>query len=175
MSRQLIDADKAVDLITMVLPVQSGSLLLPNVSVAEIIHVAGIEAIDGAPAWFRGLLSWRGYAIPLISYEMLNDESHGEAGSELHAAVVNGSADTATVPFYALLTQSTPRMMRITPREIVEAEAGKKRKGKKKAVGVELMQVTACGEPAAIPDLRAIEAVLGKLVDKMGLKVAASA
>ena len=164
MSRQLLDTSKTVDLITMLLPIQGRHLLLPNVSVAEIIHVAEPVAPEGAPEWLLGMVTWRGYAIPCISFELCNGTSFVSNGSGDHAAVLNGSVDTATVPFYAIATRSTPRMMRITSGEIVNEDGA--------APGpAASMDVSVCGEPATIPDLQYIEGELARLMEKLGCKI----
>lgn len=166
MSRQLIDASNAVDLITMLLPVKGKSLLLPNVSVAEIIHVADIKPVDDVPTWFKGIVSWRGYAIPVISFEAINDDPFVASAADLHAAVINGSVDSNRLPFYAVVTQTTPRMMRITPAEIVENTSGGR------GGPAELMAVSACGEQAAIPNLDFIEGELIRIVKEAGCDIA---
>ena len=165
MNRQLIDAANAVDLITMLLPVKGKSLLLPNVSVAEIIHISEISPLDDVPTWFKGIISWRGCGIPVISFEAINDDPFVGAVSHHHAAVINGSVDSATVPFYAIATQTTPRMMRITPQEIVSNSSGIQGPA-------ELMAVSACGEQAVIPNLDFIECELLRVVEEVGCHIA---
>lgn len=164
MKRQLIDASKAVDLITMILPIQDRTLLVPNVCVAEIIHVADVTEVKGTPKWFSGLINWRGYGIPLISFESINSRSGSVPVSLIHAAVINGTLDTSTVPFYAIISQGAPRMMRITPGEIVNSDTGKKG-------SAELMIAKTCGEQASIPDFQAIEGKLVRAVKKAGCQM----
>ena len=166
MSRQLLDASNTVELITMLLPVKGKSLLLPNVTVAEIIHVADVKPLDDVPTWFKGMISWRGYAIPVISYEAINDDPFVASAEDLHAAVINGSVDNMSVPFYAVVTQTTPRMMRITAQEVVKNTSGGR------GGPAELMAVSACGEQAAIPNLDFIEGELIRIVKEAGCDIA---
>jgi chemosensory pili system protein ChpC len=167
MNRQLIDAANAVDLITMLLPVKGKSLLLPNVSVAEIIHIAGLSPLDDVPTWFKGILSWRGYGIPVISFEAINEDPFAGVAADHRAAVINGSMDSARLPFYAIATQTAPRMMRITPQEIVKNTSSSKGPA-------ELMVVSACGEQAAIPNLDFIESELLRVVLEAGCEIASA-
>lgn len=164
MSRQLIDTSKAVDLITMLLPIQDKSLILPNVSVAEIINVEEVTPVKGSPKWFCGLLNWRGYGIPLISFEAINSRGGAVPERAIHAAIINGTSETGTVPFYGIITQGTPRQMRITPAEIAKSAV-------KKLGSAELMVTSSGGEQASIPDLGAIEGKLAKAVKKAGCAV----
>jgi chemosensory pili system protein ChpC len=164
MSRQLLDISETVDLITMLLPVNGKSLLLPNVSVAEIIQVLEMDELEDVPTWFKGMVGWRGYAIPLLSFEAINDEPFA-ADSNKHAAVLNGAVDGAVLPFYAIATQSTPRMMRISSREVVEnSEAS--------AGPAELAAVNVCGETASIPNLDLIETEVIAVLKQLGFGIA---
>lgn len=165
MSRQLMDVSKTADLITMLLPVGSKSLLLPNVAVAEIIQLGELAVTADMPIGYIGSCSWRGTRIPVISFDAINqDETHdGETG--FHAAVINGSCEAKELPFYAIVTNSTPRMMRISNKEIIENADG--------AVGpAELMMVDACGEAATIPNLDYIESRLADIVSGLNAKIA---
>lgn len=164
MSRQLIDTSKVVDLITMMLPIQDKSLILPNVSVAEIISVEEVTPVKGSPKWFCGLINWRGYGIPLIAFEAINARTGAVPDRAIHAAIINGTSHTDTVPFYGIITQGTPRQIRVTPAEIARAEV-------KKLGSAEMMVASTGGEQASIPDLSSIEAKLAKAVKKAGCEV----
>ncbi len=102
------------DLATLMIPVSNNDyLLLPGVTVAEVIHYEDPQPVKGkSPDWFLGMLEWRTKQIPLVTYESLNGKSF-ERGANIHIAVLNGSEDPDTMPFYAIVTQATPRLLRL--------------------------------------------------------------
>lgn len=164
MSRQLIDINKTVELITMLLPVGGKNLLLPNVTVAEIIQLGDLVEPADMPNWFKGSCSWRGTRIPIIAFGAINQDELLDGDHGFHAAVINGSFDATNLPFYAIVTESTPRMMRISNKEIVE--------NSDIAAGpAELMTVDACGEAATIPNLDYIEELLVGIVSQLDQKM----
>ena len=150
MNRQMIDASAVADLVTLLLPVRGRNLLVPNVSVAEIMRVPELEAQDNAPGWLYGLITWRGLRIPLISFEALNDDPFAASSVDMRAAVLNGLSDGEKLPFYGIMTQGSPRMLRLAPNEIVAVEGASRGPA-------ESMVVNAAGEELVIPDLAWLE------------------
>lgn len=140
------------ELSTFLIPVTHKYLLLPNVSIAEIIVHRLPQPMDNVPTWFMGHLDWRTRQIPLVSFEGLNDEPFQASSGQRNCniAVLNGIGTSEQLPFLALLTQSAPRMMRVSAEELAvdnQAELGP----------AELMVVSANGELASIPNLEFIE------------------
>lgn len=144
--------DLPAELVTFLMPVTKRYLLLPNVTVAEIIHHRTPTQPDDMPTWFLGDLEWRGQKVPMVSFEALNEEPFQADGRRQNIAVLNGITQPEKLPFIAVLTQGAPRLMRLTPDEITGDEASQDRKGP-----AELMVVSANGETASIPDLNFIE------------------
>lgn len=141
------------ELSTFLIPVTRKYLLLPNVSVAEIISHRLPQPMDDVPTWFLGNLDWRTRQIPLVSFEGLNDEPFQSSSGHRSIAVLNGIGTSVKLPFLAILTQSAPRMMRVSAEELAvdnQAELGP----------AELMVVSANGELASIPNLEYIESTI---------------
>lgn len=150
--KQALQVDELpAELVTFLMPVTKRYLLLPNVTVAEIIHHRAPKQPDDMPTWFLGHLEWRGQQVPMVSFEALNEEPFQADGRRQNIAVLNGISNPEKLPFLAVLTQGAPRLMRITPDEIA-AGSSQDRKGP-----AELMVVSANGETASIPDLNFIE------------------
>lgn len=151
------------ELVTFLIPVTGKYLLLPNVTIAEIIHYRAPTPPDDAPTWFFGLLDWRGQKVPMVSFEALNEEPFQADERRRNIAVMNGG-DTNTIPFFAILTQGAPRLMRITADEIGTMGATDKQGP------AELMRVSANGEPASIPNLNYIETAVLDLLKDLSVK-----
>lgn len=139
-----------LEISTFLIPVTRKYLLLPNVSVAEIISHRLPQPVDDVPTWFLGYLDWRTRRIPLVSFEGLNDEPFQSTSGHRSIAVLNGIGTSENLPFLAVLSHSAPRMMRVSAEELAvdsQAELGP----------AELMVVSANGELASIPNLEFIE------------------
>ena len=140
---------------SLYLPIIGGSLVLPNVSVAEIVDYQTPEAISDTPEWFLGNIKWRGVTLPVISYERLNDTPLPDDLSNTRIAVINTiGKDHETLPFFAIVTQGIPRQTKIDQENIKEVEEGA-------SLGpVDLMKVVIMGDEAIIPNVEYIEKMI---------------
>ena len=157
MTEALLDAASIGEIVAMLLPAKGRNILVPNVSVAEIVRLEGMRQVKQAPGWLRGLATWRGQLIPVVSFEAINDDPFVAKDSDLKAAVLNSAAASDQLPFYALASLGTPRMMRVVADEIVQCQGA--------AIGpAELMVANAGGEEVSIPNLAWIEQELLRIV-----------
>ncbi len=145
------------DIRGVVMTVANGRLLLPNATVAEVITYAEPEPIPGAPAWILGRLRWRGWRLPLISFARLAGlaNTEGELGAKV--AVLKGLGGVPKVPFTCLLTQGFPRLTTVSPDLLLDSEDGELRPGV-------LRNVLLRDDPAMIPDLAGIEAMVAEVL-----------
>lgn len=137
----------------VMIPVSRRQLLLPNVSIAEVVDYASTDAEAGAPDWLAGRLDWRGLMLPVISYDVANGGSLSVPGENRGRIVVlNTISDTGKkLQFMALITQGIPSQIRIAKEQIkkLEGENGP----------ADLMQVDVDGEAAWIPNLDYLESL----------------
>ena len=149
---QRIDAKKTQEIASLLVPLHNRLLLLPNVSVAEIVPATPVFPVDGAPTWYLGSCIWREQKVPLVSFEALLGEERVEIDKATRFAVLNTTGLSEDLGFIALSTQGIPRLARVNEEEITTRAIDKK--------PFELMHVSWAGEDAVIPDVSAIEQVL---------------
>lgn len=141
----------------LMLPSSSKNLILPNVNIAEFVSIGMAEPVAEAPAWFIGMVSWRGQRVPLISFERLNGDSDAPAQSG-QVAILNGISGREELPFFAIMCSGIPRQSRIVEEDLtvdtVAAASGH----------IELSRVLLAGEPGIIPDLEVIEAQICRVL-----------
>lgn len=135
---------------SLLIPLHGQSMLLPNVTVAEIVPVSQVQQVQDAPSWYLGNCLWRELTVPLLSLEALNGEQMPGINTRSRFAVLNTTGVHEHLPFIALLTQGLPRLARVSEDEISEREDT--RRG-----DYDLMQVSWAGEQAVIPNINAIE------------------
>ena len=139
---------------TLIIPLQGRNLLLPNVAVAEVIAYLRPRAIDAAPDWLLGAISWRGLNIPLISYDRLQGIGDEGALGQARIAVINSVKPDGALQFYALVTTGIPQLKRVNADGIQEVSAD---------AGDGLLSQVQLGDiQAVIPDLGALESVVAE-------------
>lgn len=134
---------------SLLVPMVARPMLVPNVTVAEIVDWEAPVRRDNDPDWMLGMFSWRGVDIPLVSLELMNDPDEDEGFSGSRIAVLNG-VGTSKQGFYAVCVQGIPRLVRVYPAEIGGEEKVND------APAFEMM-VTVNGEKAMIPNLDYVE------------------
>lgn len=137
----------------VMIPMNGRQLLLPNVSIAEVVDHNGTEAPANSPEWLAGQLDWRGLNLPVISYDAANGgEVPKTPNSRGRIVVLNTIGEQhERIPFIALVTQGIPSQARLADEQIkkVEGDTG----------SADLMQVEVDGETAFIPDLGFLESL----------------
>jgi len=142
----LLEETLPAELVTFLVPTTDKLLLLPNVTIAEILRCQPVAQPDDMPNWYLGLLEWRGRQLPLVSFEALNEEAFQSDQQRQNIAVLNGVSKPQSLPFWALHTQGPPRLLRIAADEIAENNQEAVKTGP-----AERMQVATNGELASIP------------------------
>ncbi|RBP32469.1 chemosensory pili system protein ChpC [Marinobacter pelagius] len=137
----------------VMIPMTGRQLLLPNVSIAEVVDYASEEPGSNTPDWLVGYLDWRGLDLPVISYDAANGGSLMVPGDNRGRIVVLNTIGEhhSEVPFMALVTQGIPSQARLTEAEVnrLEGDIG----------AADLMKVEVEGEEAWIPNLEYLESL----------------
>lgn len=145
--------DNTDTLSCVMIPMNERQLLLPNVSIAEVVDFANTENSADGPEWLAGTLEWRGLYLPVISYDAANGgEITASGGNRGRIVILNTIGDHHDqVPFMALVTQGIPSQSRLTEDQVkqIEGDTG----------SADLMRVDVDGETAFIPDLSFLESL----------------
>lgn len=149
MSSEVLIQEEMTEVAALLIPLHEKQLVLPNVTVAEIIPYREALKSSDDVNWFLGQLEWRNTSIPVLSYEALNGGSLPPLeGTRL--AVINGAGEKGDLPFYAILIQGIPKLIHIQESDVVAVEA-------MHAGPYDEMAVNLFGEQAMIPNLEMIE------------------
>lgn len=149
MSSEVVIQDDVSEVDSLLIPLHEKQLVLPNVTVAEIIPYRAPSVISDHAGWLLGQLEWRNINIPVLSYEMLNGGGAPPV-DDVRLAVINGTGGNRNLPFYAILIQGIPKLIHIKEDDIVIVEA--MYSGPYDQVAVSLF-----GELVMIPNLEMIE------------------
>lgn len=146
---EALPVDTPQEVSSLLLPLADGQLLVPVDTLSEVIALQTPVAAYDAPDWYLGELNWREQRLPLLSFEMMRGQPLPAMHSSCRIAVLSSGNPGGRLPFFALVLQGTPRLVRVTPDEL----AGRERD----CDHGELMHVSLSGEEAVIPDLGALE------------------
>ena len=140
---------------SLYLPVTHAQLILPNVSVAEVVSYQVPVHDNEKPDYFLGLISWRGINIHLISYERANGLEAGKIVANARIAVINTIGEhKSELPFFAIVTQGIPRLVKVSS-DITSEENQSCGKADSSIIKLD-------GEVAIIPDISYLESLAYK-------------
>ena len=154
---QLKKTDQPNQIDCLLVPLKEKNLLMPNVSVAEIVPFSHLLTTASNANWILGRIDWRGVAVPVVCYEMLNRQTPPAPNPSARFAIVNGVGAHPQMPFYAILVQGIPRLMHVLEEQIQEVDA-------MNMGDFDLTAVTIDREPAIIPNLDMVEQELIKFI-----------
>jgi chemotaxis signal transduction protein len=137
----------------LLIPVQGGSLALPDSIIVQILTGSDIVSLDNAPGWLLGTTVWQKRVIPVLSFELAS--SHQYSPMENPRLLVMKSLDNIEkMPFYAFTIAGIPSPVRFSNENMTAVENASA------ASPVILNQVLVDGEPAIIPNADALEEML---------------
>jgi chemosensory pili system protein ChpC len=156
-----MSAQQQPDIRGVMITVSQGRLLLPNASVAEVITFSDPEPVENAPEWLLGLIRWRGWRLPLLSFSRFakwTDEEEASTGAKV--VVLKALGGNPKLPYFAMLSQGFPRLVTVSQEGLQDSHSVKDL-----PLGI-FSQVTLNGDPASVPDLMSLELLIDKAVNK---------
>ena len=115
---QIDTTDRSVDLSTLLFPLTDQMLIMPSVSVVEIMRLRPLRKVAGAPIWLYGSIVWRHIDIPVLSFEALNGDPAPDAGTGSRIVLIHAVGSTEDIPYVGMITQGVPHLMLVTPEDI---------------------------------------------------------
>jgi chemosensory pili system protein ChpC len=153
MSSTPVSIEGATEIPSLLVPMSGYKLVLPTVSVAEMVAYQAsqvtLDSSNETPKWFLGNFSWRGIQVPMVSYEVLNNDELPDIKHDSQLVILNRSGLDSRLNFFCMPTQGIPRLSRVAVNEISENT-------RVSAKLFDQMQVFVAGEQAAIPNIEKI-------------------
>jgi len=134
---------------SLIIPLESENILVPNASVAEIVSYVHEESSTDSPEWVVGHIKWRDMILPCISFDKIKENTDGEPKTPTRIAIFNTVSEVFNQRFYGVAINGIPRLARVTLEDIVEEQG--------ELHALEAMRVQVNGESCFIPNLEAIE------------------
>lgn len=149
-------AEEQVELSCVLIPLHGTQLLLPSVSIAEILPWRRVKALADTPDWCLGLLGWRGEMVPVVRFEALNGKGVETRRSSRCLVVMNRARLSSGLAFYAIAAEGLPRLLQLAVNDLTNEPT---RLGRCETVAVKVGT-----ESAVIPNLEVIETAVSTLL-----------
>ena len=105
-------------------PLTKGHVLLPNSAVSELLNFTSPEPFKQGPPWLLGEMVWRGWQVPVISYEQLiNHGDSNTATSKARILIVKTLGESTQLNYIGLVIQGLPKLKKVTPDSLLEQQA----------------------------------------------------
>lgn len=102
------------ELACVMIPLADTHLLLPNVTIAEILPWRRIKPLADGPKWCLGLLGWRGETVPVIQFEALNGGEFLGGTRSRCLLIMNRARRSTGRAFYGLASSGLPRIVHLS-------------------------------------------------------------
>jgi len=103
-------------------PLAKGHVLLPNSAVAELLNFTSPEPFKQGPSWLLGEMVWRGWQVPVISYERLIHRGDSNTiSSKARILIVKTLGESTQLNYIGLVVQGLPKLKKITADKLIEA------------------------------------------------------
>jgi len=140
------------ELYSLLVPLNQERLIVPRACVAEVVRYTPLEADERAPPWLRGLMSWNGRQVPVISFEELAGLVPAEPGGRTRVTILSAISGRLAGGFFGVLTEGFPQLVRVN-REVLQPAARQAWPEN----GPVICQIRMINEYPLIPDLEVIE------------------
>lgn len=102
----------------LLLPLSGYDALLPKSIVKEVVFKPNIQFAEDDSDWLIGEIDWRDYILPLISFELLCNQSRVKKSENLRVVICYAVENNDVFPYYALEVQSIPRPLILDSRAL---------------------------------------------------------
>jgi chemosensory pili system protein ChpC len=125
--------------------------------VAEVIGYQTATPMEGAPAWYLGLVNWNGLSLPLVSFEGACGLTIPPAGARSRIVVFHTLGAQIEVGFMGVVSQGFPQLVRVSS-DVVRPDNTRVFPDRCPVV----CQVRMLNETPLVPDLEQLECMVAE-------------
>lgn len=113
----------AKEIRTIMAPLTSAHVLLPNSAVAEVLAYTAPEPFKQSPPWLLGEIAWRGWQVPVISFEtLLNENASHALKPKGRILIIKTLGESTQVNYIGLVIQGLPKLKKVTRDTLIEKQ-----------------------------------------------------
>ena len=141
----------------LLIPLADERLILPRVTVAEVMTWQPPDKVTGTPAWHLGTIQWNGRVVPVISFEAMCGNAVPTPGGRTRIAIIVGVGGQLTGGYYGIVTQGFPQLVRANP-DVLKPELNESFSDRSPII----CRVRMLNESPLIPDLEYVERMISE-------------
>ncbi|MGH8254851.1 MAG: chemotaxis protein CheW [Steroidobacteraceae bacterium] len=149
--------ERIAEVYSLLIPLADARMLVPRACVAEVIGYQVPAPMDGAPAWYLGLVNWNARSVPLVSFEGACALSIPAASGRSRIVVFHALAGRVEAGYVAIVSQGFPQLVRVSS-DVVRPD-GSRSFPERSPI---LCQVRMLNEAPLVPDLERLEAMVAE-------------
>lgn len=105
----------------LLLPLQSGGLIIPNANVVEVALAGQLSSTISSP-FILGMMAWRQAQIPVMSFEGLLAGRMPNNLALRQVAILRGLHHPGQLPYYGLALAAVPQVVHIGASDLLQVE-----------------------------------------------------
>lgn len=94
-------------------PLHEQQFIVPQTGLAEVISHETPEVVGGDSQWLKGMITWRGQQIPVISLEELCGRESGAKSKDSRYVVLYGVEGIPGLSYYAVEVSGIPHPIKL--------------------------------------------------------------
>jgi chemosensory pili system protein ChpC len=98
---------------SLIVPLHEQQFIVPQTGLAEVISRETPEAVGGDVPWLKGMITWRGQQIPVISLEELCGRESGAMTKDSRYVVLYGIEGIPGLSYYAVEVSGIPHPVKL--------------------------------------------------------------
>lgn len=142
--------DPKLKVACILLPARQFQLLLPATAVAEILHNASFKPTQHAPSWLCGVTNWHNKSLLTVAPDALDSELTRPVEKKNIVAVFRNPHPQSKIQHLGIVVSRMPGLITASARNITNDPSPAR------LHRFAASYVRADGEPAFIPDLKAL-------------------
>ena len=148
----------AEQIYAVLIAIAGDTLLLPNLTVAEVLAADAVQREAGMPDWFAGYIEWNGRRVPVIRFERLNRRSPSGETRRERVVVLNSPGRYLPSGHLAVLAQAYPHLTMLTRAAVQPLPLRSDDRDE-----LVLSRARVASQEALVPDLERVEAEIARL------------
>ena len=145
------------ELYGLLVPLAEERLLLPRITIVEVITWQAPEKVENAPPWHLGNIQWNGRPIPVISFEALCGHAVPPPGGRTRIAVIVAIGTSLTGGYFGIVMQGFPQLVRANA-DVVKSDPNHSFSERSPII----CRVRMLNESPLIPDLPRVEEMISE-------------
>jgi len=150
-------SERIAEVYSLLIPLADSRLLVPRACVAEVVGYQVPSPMEGAPAWYLGLVNWNARSVPLVSFECACGQPVPPTAGRSRVVVFHALGGRIEAGYFGIVSQGFPQLVRVS-NDVVRPDHSRSFPERSPV----LCQVRMLNETPLVPDLERLELMIAE-------------